>query len=33
MSKWSVSDVEGIETSREFIRWIDTEWQYYEWEE
>jgi hypothetical protein len=33
LGKWSVSDVEGIETSREFVKWIDTEWQYYEWEE
>lgn len=26
--RWALSHVEGVETAREFIRWIDTEWQY-----
>jgi hypothetical protein len=29
-ASWNAADVEKV---RGFVRWIDTEWQYYEWEE
>lgn len=32
-TKWSGSDIEGIEAGQGFIKWIDTEWQYHEYEE
>jgi hypothetical protein len=32
-TKWSGSDIEGTEAGQGFIKWIDTEWQYHEYEE
>ena len=32
-SKFASSDAEGVQTSRDFIKWIDTEWQYHELKE